>query len=299
LRLFVNGYVIEVTDWSRWFSKSELNFLREYKQTTLAQESIKALTPESLFQLQQQGDIETSSKLFLQRLHPYTSDLIKLFFNEPINRESAKNSLVKVSQDYKLGKRGIGSRPKTVDIDELLASRGINTSKYSKEEVKHLPQDRMGVYIKSFTVDSKTPRQYWLDSNDRKIPVYNFANGILNEQEIETASVKFHKVYLLAGVDKKAWLLFEEYLKDFAKPAMKLNNGEGYVEKFYISARKYIVPAKVNIKLENIGYSVWIPFGFSEEFPTFETATREIRRRLENSGLPTLKVAFKRETIAQ
>ncbi|HAG82130.1 MAG TPA: excinuclease ABC subunit C, partial [Cyanobacteria bacterium UBA12227] len=63
---------------------------------------------------------------------------------------------------------------------------------------------------------------------------------------------------------KKGWLLVEEYLKDFASPANHLSNGVGYIEKFYISARKYIVPAKVNIKLESIGYSAWIPFGLSE-----------------------------------
>jgi hypothetical protein len=53
----------------------------------------------------------------------------------------------------------------------------------------------------------------------------------------------------------------------------------------------------VNIKLETIGYSAWIPFGLSEEFPTFVSAKGEIRKRLENSGLPAVKLAFKQETI--
>lgn len=289
-RLFVNGYVIEVTDWSRWFSSSKDNFVREYYQTMLAQESIKALTPESLAKLQKRVDTEEKSKLYLQRLEPYTSDLIELFFQDSIDSENIKNTLIKVSQDYKIGRRGVGSRGQIVDLDELILNRNINLNKYNKNEVKHLSGigERIGVYIQCFSVDLKISHYY-----------LTIAKGIIDNKEIKTASNGFNIVYLLASVEKKGWLLFEEYLKDFAKPATKLNNGEGYVEKFYISARKYIVPAKVNIKLENIGYSAWIPFGFSEEFPTFETATKEIKRRLQNSDLPDLKITFKRETIAK
>jgi hypothetical protein len=149
-------------------------------------------------------------------------------------------------------------------------------------------RDKLGVYIQCFSVDLKTCPHYG-----------TFAQGIIDNQETKQLSNQFESVYFFAGVDRKAWLLVEKYLKDFAKPATKLNNGEGYVEKFYISPRKYIVPAKVNIKLENIGYSAWIPFGLSEEFPTFETAKQEIRKRLQNSDLPELKITFKRETIAK
>ena len=59
------------------------------------------------------------------------------------------------------------------------------------------------------------------------------------------------------------------------------------------------MPAKVNIKLDNIGYSAWIPFGTSAAFPTYEAAKEEIIRRLKNSDLPGLKLMFKRETIAK
>ena len=81
-------------------------------------------------------------------------------------------------------------------------------------------------------------------------------------------------VYLLAS-------LVEEYLKGFAKPAAGLSNGEGCVEKFYVSARKFVVPAKVNIRLENIGYSAWIPFGTSATFPPYEAAKEEITKAIE------------------
>jgi predicted GIY-YIG superfamily endonuclease len=289
-RLFVNGYVIEITNWIPLFSEAESKFVRECQLSTLAQESIKALTPKSLAQLQQRINTKDAYNLYLRRLNPYTSDLIKLFFNEAINRENAKNELVKLSQNYKLGKRGFGSRSKTVDIDELLVSRGIKLNKYERSKVKLLSysRDKLGVYIQCFSVDLKTSPHYG-----------TFAQGIIDNQETKQLSNQFQIVYFLTGVDRKAWLLVEKYLKDFAKPATKLNNGEGYLEKFYISPRKYIVPAKVNIKLEKIGYSAWIPFGLSEEFPTFETAKQEIRRRLQNSDLPELKITFKRETIAK
>ena len=126
------------------------------------------------------------------------------------------------------------------------------------------------------------------------------AFGILNNRQTRSApSYQFNTVYLLASVEKNAWLLVEEYLKGFAKPATGLSNGEGDVQKFYVSARKFVVPAKVNIKLENIGYSAWIPFGTSAAFPTYEAAKEEITRRLKNSDLPGLKLVFKRETITK
>jgi predicted GIY-YIG superfamily endonuclease len=285
-RLLVNGYMIEVNSLNSFLPK-EFSSDFEYTQTTLASESIKAITSESLTKIQKQLEQEKQYVVHLKRLNPYNSDLIKLFFNEPINRENIRNELAKVSQGYKLGKRGIGSRSQIVDIDSLLVSRGINISKYTRE-VQSLSQDRIGVYVQYFSVDLRTSPYYT-----------TIAQGIINNREVKQSSNRFEIVYCLTGVDKKAWLLFEEYFKDFAKPATKLNNGEGYVKKFHISARKYIVPAKVNIKLENIGYSAWIPFGLSEEFPTFETAKQEIRRRLQTSNLPGLKITFKRETIAK
>lgn len=287
-RLFVNGYVIEITDSFHWISDAESKFTPKYQQTTLARESIKVLTPKSLAQLQQGLNAEEVFKLYLQRLVPYTSDSIKLFFNESINHENAKNELIKVSQDYKLGKRGIGSRSKVVNIDSLLTSRGINTSKYPIKQVNCLSQDRMGVYVQCFSVNLKTSPHY-----------ATFAKGIIKNEETNQLSSQFEIVYLLASIDKKAWLLVEEYLKDLAKATTKLNNGEGYVEKFYISPRKYIVPAKVNIKLEDIGYSAWIPFGMNEQYATFEAAKEEIKTRLYNADLPGLKLTFKKESVAK
>jgi predicted GIY-YIG superfamily endonuclease len=108
-RLYVNGYAIEVNSLTTFLTK-EIEEFQQYNQTTLAQESIRALTPESLAKHQQQVDDKKGYALHLKRLHPYTSDLIKPFFNEMIEREYTKELLAKVSEDYKSGRRGVGKR---------------------------------------------------------------------------------------------------------------------------------------------------------------------------------------------
>lgn len=309
-RLSLHSYVVEVNYWSRFFPKEEPEGLREYAETTLAQETIRVITPESLAKIQNQADEESQYALYLKRINPYSSDLIKPLFNEPVDIEAAKKLMVKISDDYKAGRRGIGSRSRPIQsklissefitIEELLIERGIDPQKYSTGGGINFSRgrERMGLYIKCFSTDLKMPRQYVTDVNNQKHPIYNPAYGIINNKKANFPSCQFENVYLLASVEKKGWLLVEDYLKDFANPtATKLSNRVGYVEKFYISARKYIVPAKVNIKLESIGYSAWIPFGLSEEFPTFVSCKEEIRKRLENSSLPTLKLVFKQETI--
>ena len=287
LRLSVNGYIIEFNDLKTWIGRQDLENHLNYNQTKIAQESIRTVTSESLFTIQNLS-YTSKNQVILPRIKPYTSDLIPLFFNESIDIQNLKQELQKVSCDYKSGKRGIGSRSKVVNIDSLLTSREINTSKYPIKQVNYLSQDRMGIYVQCFSVDLKTSPHYG-----------TFAKGIIKNKETKQLSSQFEIVYLLASVDKKAWLLVEEYLKDFAKAATRLNNGEGYVEKFYISRRKYIVSAKVNIKLESIGYSAWIPFGMNEKYPTFETAKEEIKKRLHEANLPRLKLSFKRESIAK
>jgi len=317
-RLCVNGYAVEVNYWNRWYSKEKPQDIIEYNEITLAQETIKVLTPESLGKIQNQADENNISGLHLKRLNPYSSDLIKPLFNEPIDRESAKAIMGKISDDYKTGIRGIGSRSQPIKsklissdfttIEELLMNRGIDPEKYNRGGVINFGRsgvisfghtgERMGLYVKSFSIDMKRPRQYITDTKNQKHPMFNTVYGILNNKKVNAASSQFDTVYLLASVDKKGWLLVEEYLQDFAIPAAnQLSNGIGYIQNFYVSARKYIVPAKVNIKLENIGYSAWIPFGISENFPTFESAKEEICQRLKNSGLPGIKLAFKGETI--
>ncbi len=301
--ILVNGYTIHVNYWSSYHPKRKIKL--EYIQAEIAQEYIRALNSKSLTQFLRQNKQET----YLQNFIPYASDLVKSFFHEPIDREAIKNKLIKLSEDYKAGRRGVGSRSQIIqhkpinsefsNIDELLIYRRIDVNKNRKFREKFTRKCiRIELYIQHFSVDSKTPQKYIKSDPKNQFPVYNLAYGILNNQKINTASCEFDTIYIGATVDKKAWLLVEDYLKDFAKPATKLSNGEAYIRgKFYVSPRKYIVPAKVNIKLESIGYSAWIPFGISKEFNTFESAKQEIRRRLENSGLPGLKIVFKSERI--
>ena len=297
-RLLVNRYVIEVNYWSWWYSQQESEEIREYTQTTLARESIRTLTPESLAKIQNQSN--KNQEFLLKRLKPYDSDLIKLIFNEPVDSEGIKSNLNQINEDYKTGKRGVGSRSKPIKskpisldfttIEELLIYRGIDPDQYDTDEVISLSNKRkMGLFLKCFNGDVKS----WSQINNR-----NTVYGILNNKKFIANSDQVDNIYLLAGVDRKAWLLVEKYLQEFAFTATtKLNNGVGYVEKFYISPRRYIIPAKVNIKLETMGYNVWIPFGMSENFPQVEPAAKEIRERLKNADLPGLKLAFKSETI--
>jgi hypothetical protein len=67
-----------------------------------------------LAQIQQQiGDQD----LYIKRLNPYTSDPIEPLFNETIEQESIQKSLLKLSDDYKKGLRGVGSRSKAINVD--------------------------------------------------------------------------------------------------------------------------------------------------------------------------------------
>ena len=84
--------------------------LREYTSAMLAKESILALTLDSLNNLKKQADSDNLFNLHLQRFVPYTSDLIKLGFNEPVDSQAIKQALAKLSEDYKTGRRGICSQ---------------------------------------------------------------------------------------------------------------------------------------------------------------------------------------------
>ncbi len=308
-RLNVNGHVIEVNDLSVWLGKENI---QKYNDTKIAKESFKVVTPESLFTIQNCNSEQQSNKIRLQRIKPYTLDLIPLLFNESVDTEAVKQKFYKFSEDHKIGKRGVGSRCRPIKsrlidsdfttIDELLISRGINNNQYDGNNIismKRGMQDRIGLYIQCFNLDPKCPCLYAKTTDGSKVPVYNPVMEIVDNQKITSVSCKFDIVYLLASVDKKAWLLVENYLKDFASAHKKLNNKEGFIDKFYVSPRKFIAPAKVNIKLEKMKYSTWIPFGMSEQYSTFETAKQEIIKRLSEADLPGLKLTFRKENITK
>ncbi|NJK27351.1 MAG: excinuclease ABC subunit C [Coleofasciculaceae cyanobacterium SM2_3_26] len=312
-RLYVNGYAIEVDSWKRWFFQTEPEGLREYIDSTLARESIRALTPESLAKIQSIFDSSPRRDLHINRLEPYTSELIEPVFREPVDSEAARATVQKVSNEYKQKKRGIDSRRNysqlkgsvNSHIEHLLRKRSIDSQKYYKgSEVIRFDSigEKMGLYVRCFDTDLtlEKPYRYALGvDGDEKHPVYNRARGVLGAKKVQLPPHRFQTVYLLGVVDRRLWLLFEEYLMEFAKPAMQLLEGEAYVEKFHVSPRKYLEPAKISMKLGGVNRELTIPFGKSEEFPSFELAKQEIRKRLENSGIPGLQLTFKREAIAK
>ncbi|MEB3188995.1 MAG: hypothetical protein VKL42_01465 [Snowella sp.] len=287
-RLYINNYIVEYNHLfsSSITSKGFEEFL-EYRETTLAGEPIRCLTAESISKIQQKAYSETTDTYVSQvikQLQPYDFDPIKLLFNDSIDREESRQSLEKISEDYKTGKRGFGSRSKVINIDQLVADRSIDLQKY-EGKVLSFPNNKIGLYLQCFSFDLKQP-----------MPITSLVRGMFDNNLKITVAANLNLVHFLTRVDRQAWLLFEDYFQSFARPATKLNEGEGFIDKFYVSARKFIVPAKANIKIESFSYSVWIPFGPAPEFPTFEAATTEIRRRLQESDLPDLKITFKRET---
>ena len=304
-RLYVNNYVVEYSSLLNSFilQKSEDYF--EYLDTTFAQESIKCLTSKVIEKLQlkiHEEKKEDYCHQVIKQLRPYTDDPVKLLFGDSIDEDICRKKLKNISDDYQSGRRGCGSRSELVNLDDLLNFRKISIDKYKHKIIisSSRDQNKIGLFVESFSLDPQHPiDQVNVAFSDDKHFTYNAVHGILNDKKIFASSSSFNTIYLLASVDKKAWLLFEDCFHGFAKLAIKLNEGQGFLEKFYISPRKFIVPAKVNLKLENLKYSAWIPFGFNPNFPTFESATQEIRRRLNESDFPDLKITFKRETTSQ
>lgn len=123
-RLLTNGFVIEI---SLIYGLEDL--LIDKKDTSLASENIFSLSQQSLNNFKKgwfkalsgiypiKEDIKEKQKnypshLLLSRLQPYTEDPIPLVFKEEIDKSILTNYLQKIKDEYKLGKRGIGSRLK-------------------------------------------------------------------------------------------------------------------------------------------------------------------------------------------
>lgn len=136
-----------------------------------------------------------------------------------------------------------------------MLSRGIEPGKYDRGNVipmKRGGQDRIGLYIECFNASVDKIYQFQQTIKYQTFLTRQSVYGMIDNNLVRASVNQFSVFYLLTGVDKKGWLLVEEYLQDFAKVSTKLDNGESAAEKFYISPRKFIAPAKVNIKLDNI-----------------------------------------------
>jgi len=325
-RLYVNCYAIELYVYDYCYSEEKIKEIRKYHDVKLAGRSIKAVTPESLSQMQSETDGTYFYGRLFKRMRPYDADLIRILFNEPIDEDKIKNKITTICEDYKTGKRGYGSRSKksgTITVKALLHKRDIEPQKYSNEGAIRFLRgtDKIGLFVKSFSADLKKPykREKWredgeynfsfdregrrIDNNSKKSDkplqerdLYNTAYGLIDNHARHASAERFEILYLLASVDRQFWLLVEEYLQDFAS-VNRWANGVGYIDKFYVSPRKVLVPAKGNIKILEVGSGFGIPFGPSDDFPTFETAKAEIKRRLQTSDLPEMKLTFQPEKV--
>jgi hypothetical protein len=81
-------------------------------------------------------------------------------------------------------------------------------------------------------------------------------------------------------------------VSDLAK--VELNEEEGYINKAYVSARKFIVPAMLSVTL-NGKWKADIPFEPKDDMSCSEVANI-IKSRLQESGIPKLKFSFKSES---
>ncbi|ACK72687.1 Excinuclease ABC C subunit domain protein [Gloeothece citriformis PCC 7424] len=313
-RLVVNGYAIEVCN----VNKEVTELIKSYHLQTLAGIQLKTLNQESLEILkkkccQSQGTLYIPEKFSggivelnhqsLQRIRQYETDPIKLVFNEPINEKGGKFLLKQIAEEYQTGKRGIGSRSNKIDISSLLTARGIDKTRYINLSYSSTPQrGRLYIYVKCFAGDLREPLgkqriNLGTDqgSQNNSLPISNLIRGSkgIKAQSLNSYNLSYNNIYMRATVDREAWLLFETYLSDFAK--IELSQDDGYIEKVYISGKKYIVPAKLSLTIDN-HRSITIPFGPKDEM-NYEKVIQVIRERLQNSGLPNLKISFTRETI--
>lgn len=315
IRLFVNGYAIEIYQ----VRQEALTYIQGYNNVQLAGISIRAVDEISLNNLKNQCYIrlwglskyDTSQdspyKRFfssiLDRLSPYTQDLIKILFNENLNIDKLQvSAIVSNNLEKKQAKEPVNTNlpvrlanvlAKKEYLKALLIERGINLDCYQVNKYLQLiPKDenfvdnnrykRMTIYVKSFSY------------SDLREPGYRNTSIIGNKgaktQSQNLIAFPYAEAYLAATVDRVFWLLLEPYLSDFAK--VQLSQNEGYLEKYYISARKTLVPSIITVTL-NGKWKADIPFGPHNQTSSFLEVVDIIKSRLWQSGIPKLRYSFK------
>jgi hypothetical protein len=290
-RLYVGGYAIEIGEWTIESLLQNQPWIPQYHETTLAGETIRTLTTESLSDLQEKlrqkryfktgfntkrarrlgidrftksQEKELGYGYHIKRLRCYLSDCIPLLFNEDVDLDSRKKNLLKVTQDYSHGKRGIGTRK----------------SSRNKQKIPIL------IRCFSFAIPQ-----------DHKMG--NRAKGVIDGQWVNGQARDFKTLYFLTEVHEESWQQVSSYLYDFAIPAQSLTNGEGYVTHFYVSPRKQIKLARLTIKDKNTNASVSIPLGASSAFPSWDLVKAEVRRRVASQHLDNIQLSFQAETTTQ
>ncbi|MFM1841734.1 MAG: hypothetical protein RLZZ490_467 [Cyanobacteriota bacterium] len=164
--------------------------------------------------------------------------------------------------------------------------KGIDINKKYENVINVRKNDQIGVYITPFNFNLKQDSFF-----------SNFAYTKINGKLTTCIDSQLSTVFLLQRVDRVTWLIFNEYLRGFAETAIIPEEGTGYIDKLYISKKRYVQPAKVNLKILDFNCSVSIPFGQSPDFPNYVDAKDEIRRRLSHAGFSHIKISFKQESI--
>ncbi|MBW4547729.1 MAG: hypothetical protein KME25_25290 [Symplocastrum torsivum CPER-KK1] len=310
-RLLVNGFAIEV-----YVTNQEaVELIKGYELTQLAGVKIRSISDSSLAVIKnrcqlrvvgmyvysdyQNQPYDQYRRSAIERLYPYKEDLVKLLFNEDLDTNKLQISPIE-SQTTDENNPGLPVRlanltAKKEYLRSLLTERGLNLNRYQVNKyLERIPTDdsyidsqhdrRMTVYVKSFGYsDLRKPIYYSSHIYGSKGHSYQSQNLL---------DCPYEEVYLASTVDRAFWLLLETYLSDFAK--VKLNEEEGYIDKVYISARKFLVPARLTITL-NGKWKADIPFGSKDNMSGSEVANI-IKSRLQESGMPQLKFSFQSES---
>ncbi|MEG4446308.1 hypothetical protein QUB47_21405 [Microcoleus sp. AT9_B5] len=318
-RLLVNGLIIEVYG----IEREALQYIQGYDLTQVANVEVRAVDEASLAILKNkcllgiggislakdnQDDLyERLSRKAIERIYPYKQDLVKLLFNEEIDF-STKQVLPTNTTTVRDSNTGMLVRlanlaNKKQYLVALLTERGIDLNRYEVNKyLECIPKDdnyidssrdkRMMTFVKPFFCDLKEP----IGKTDVKSGVFPISNSIYGAKGRTTQGSQhktYKQVYLQTTVDRVFWLLLEAYLSDFAK--VKLNEEEGYIEKVYVSPRRFITPATVTVTL-NGKWKADIPFG-SKDNMSYKTSLETIASLLQASGIPKLKFSFTVESI--
>lgn len=310
-RLLVNGFAIEIYE----ARQEAVEYIQCYELTQLAGVNIRTVNEASMAVLKNKcllgfvgmyvhSDKENHPyqelcRRAIERISPYKEDLVKLIFNEEL--ETSKLQILptalktKVESPTGLPVRLANLAAKKEYLKSLLTERGLDLRRYQiNKYLERIPRDesyvesnhdrRMIVYVKSFIYGDLRQPIYYTEKIQGSQGLIHQLPNLLN--------CPYKEVYLTSTVDRALWLLLEPYLSDFAK--VELKEEEGYINKVYVSVRKFLVPAMLTVTL-NGKWKADIPFGPKDNMSCSEVANI-IKSRLQDSGIPKLKFLFKSES---
>lgn len=289
--LKVNGYTITFKNLEHLRSEKYVS-IKKFKcySVKIAQELIPQISLEDLQYLRSERTSYNSYSPYEEGLLPYLASTHKIPSTELLRQQ-----LETICHEYHIGKRGSGSKNTKVNlslksIDDLLKEKPIATT---KDTTLHYKSNHVGLYVKCFFLDSLKQDSF-----------SNLVYGKIKDECCSRIQSSFKTVYLLSGCNPKIWRLLKDELKDFVYLAIlpsnsKFPNNTGYVKRLMVSPKRYITPARLSIKFDNISSSFSLPFGqdINQKFTTFEAVKAEIIRRLNDADLPPFKLTFTPEKI--